>query len=566
MKIVVSIGLAVAALAWGLAQALGRSWLSDDSFISFRYAAHLVEGRGLVYNAGEYVEGYTNLLWTLLNAGAMALGWGPEASSRALGIAFWLALVAVLALRSWRRATTWPPLPLAALLVLLMEDFQTWATGGLETSMFAFLATGSLLLVGPGGSSPRRPLLAGLGLAAAIATRPDGAIFAAVGVAGVWAVNHDLDVRRRLLQTSAAALPIVLVGGTLAMFKLTYYGDLFPTAFYSKSALDPYYAQGWFYVYLFFKKNWYLVLLIALVAIGGARRAPVVLDRSHAVLLVAWTIFVAYVAHSGGDFMFARRILPAMPLLLVVLEDGLAALPDRRFSLAVAALAAVTLWAPLSLYPEPTTRLRGIANEPAYYPPAYMTMRAGQARVAASILEGLPVRAAFEGGMCVFGYYSQLPYLVEMTGLTQYSLAKMPLAARGHIGHEKVADAAWLTDNRIHFIFSQAVPPVRHAEPLPPDQIYFANALRATIWTYDDAIMDRLRGNPRVAFMPIEETLRQARARIAVASYDEAQRIHDALQRFYFRTAGPGSRSLALELRQRVDARRPGYALPSDVR
>src|SRR5262249_33650186 len=160
--------------------------------ISFRYAAHLVEGRGLVYNAGEYVEGYTNLLWTLLNAGALALGWVPEASSRALGIAFWLALVTVLTLRTWRRTTTWPPLPLAALLVLLMEDFQTWATGGLETSMFTFLATGSLLLVAPAGAGLRRPLLAGLGLAAAVTTRPDGAIFAAVGVVGVWFVNRDL--------------------------------------------------------------------------------------------------------------------------------------------------------------------------------------------------------------------------------------------------------------------------------------------------------------------------------------------------------------------------------------
>ena len=46
----------------------------DDAYISYRYAANLVEGRGLVYNPGEYVEGFTNLLWTLLVAGGLALG------------------------------------------------------------------------------------------------------------------------------------------------------------------------------------------------------------------------------------------------------------------------------------------------------------------------------------------------------------------------------------------------------------------------------------------------------------------------------------------------------------
>ena len=48
------------------------SWLSslawflcDDAFISFRYVRNFLEGNGLVFNPGEYVEGYTNFLWIL---------------------------------------------------------------------------------------------------------------------------------------------------------------------------------------------------------------------------------------------------------------------------------------------------------------------------------------------------------------------------------------------------------------------------------------------------------------------------------------------------------------------
>jgi tetratricopeptide (TPR) repeat protein len=47
-------------LAVYLAHALYRG-LIDDAFISFRYAPNL----GLVFDPGERVEGYTNLLWVL---------------------------------------------------------------------------------------------------------------------------------------------------------------------------------------------------------------------------------------------------------------------------------------------------------------------------------------------------------------------------------------------------------------------------------------------------------------------------------------------------------------------
>ena len=43
--------------------------LFDDAMISMRYAYNLAHGQGLVWNAGEYVEGYTNPLWV----GYMAL-------------------------------------------------------------------------------------------------------------------------------------------------------------------------------------------------------------------------------------------------------------------------------------------------------------------------------------------------------------------------------------------------------------------------------------------------------------------------------------------------------------
>ena len=557
MRLAVLAALAAIALVLGLRRALGAAWLSDDSFISFRYADHLVRGHGLVYNVGERVEGYTNLLWTLLLAGALRLGVPPEVSAPVLGIAAWLALVGILGWRSWRRDRPGLFFPLAAALVLLLEDFQVWATGGLETSLFTLLVTAGLLLASRPGARPRQLMLAGVLLVAAVATRPDGVIFAAVALAGAWFVNDSMYPRERLALAAALAVPLALGGAALAAFKLAYYGDLFPTAFYSKSALDPFYTQGMYYVYLFFKKHWFLIPLVLVVtALGLARRARVEIprSRSHGVLLVAFVAFTAYVAHSGGDFMFARRLIPALPLLFIVIEDSMVALAGWPTRAAVAALVALGLALPYPIYLTPTERLRGIADEPAYYTPSYVELRRAQAQVAARVLARAPVRAMFEGGMCMFGYYSGLPYLAEMTGLTQYSLAKAPLEARGHVGHEKVADPGWMTAHGIHFIFAQE-PADPRAEPRV-DEIVFGGILKARIWTYVDAIMDPLRGHPDVRFVPIEGTLREARRHIETASPDEARRIYDVLHRYYFRSAGPEKKPLADALQRQVEARR----------
>ena len=78
--------IGAAAVIVGLAAAAWVSWTCDDAFISYRYARNLVEGSGLVYNPGERVEGYTNLLWTLWIAAGLALHVDPETWSSIFGL------------------------------------------------------------------------------------------------------------------------------------------------------------------------------------------------------------------------------------------------------------------------------------------------------------------------------------------------------------------------------------------------------------------------------------------------------------------------------------------------
>lgn len=71
-----------------LVHSLYFNYLSDDAFITFRYAKNFVQGKGIVFNTGERVEGYTNFLWLILLSFLMKLGGDIVVSSRILGVLF----------------------------------------------------------------------------------------------------------------------------------------------------------------------------------------------------------------------------------------------------------------------------------------------------------------------------------------------------------------------------------------------------------------------------------------------------------------------------------------------
>ncbi|MEJ5165858.1 MAG: hypothetical protein WHV67_02380, partial [Thermoanaerobaculia bacterium] len=42
------------------------NFIVDDAYITYRYSKNFVEGKGLVFNEGERVEGITNFLYSIL--------------------------------------------------------------------------------------------------------------------------------------------------------------------------------------------------------------------------------------------------------------------------------------------------------------------------------------------------------------------------------------------------------------------------------------------------------------------------------------------------------------------
>ena len=125
-------------------------FLCDDAFISFRYARNLLEGHGLVFNPGEYVEGYTNFLWVLELAALWGLlGVPPEQAAPWLSVACTVGTLAALGL--WcarlpmlrrRRLAAW----MAFGLLCSSATFAVWTSGGgLETRQFTLFTTAAVL-------------------------------------------------------------------------------------------------------------------------------------------------------------------------------------------------------------------------------------------------------------------------------------------------------------------------------------------------------------------------------------------------------------------------------------
>lgn len=458
----------LACVALALARAYALRWTCDDAFISFRYAQNLAEGRGLVFNAGERVEGYTNFLWTVAITPANWLGITPEAWTQVLGAtayALTVLLLGALYVALARRPTL---LPFACLAAASHKDWAIFAVSGLETAAFTCAAVaGFAALVWPSRRDARvvRAATAGLLFGVATLLRPDGVLFGAVvalylGALTVRASRREDPARRRAASalTAFVAVFAVIVGAHLA-FRLHYYGDLLPNTFYAKSADRAWFAQGLTYLWSYLLR--YPPVAVAPLAMAWVfarrRASPHKLADPAALALALGAAHALWTVQVGGDFMFARFLIPSTPFFLFVLEVALldaheAGVRGAR-ALAAGSVAAIA-FLPAPLLPDELES--GVADEHAYYSPERVERLEARARAVGPILEGLDARVAFFSSQARLVYRAQIPVAVESeTGLTDAYIARQRLPKRRRVGHEKRAPAAYLVDvRRLHLALS----------------------------------------------------------------------------------------------------------------
>lgn len=203
----------------------GQVWscLFDDAMISMRYARNLAEGHGLVFNAGEYVQGFSNPLMTLLMA-ALVFILGPISSVTAVQ---WLAIptilgCAFLAARIARHldpGSDYAP-GFAFVATLAYYPLSYWALMGMETGLLTLLLLGAIAAI-----QQERWSLSGLLLGAAYMTRPDALVPSALIYASLWWVETP----RMAVPRSGAIFAGILL--TTQVSQRLYYGSWLPNTY-----------------------------------------------------------------------------------------------------------------------------------------------------------------------------------------------------------------------------------------------------------------------------------------------------------------------------------------------
>ena len=423
----------------------------DDAYIAMRYARNLLAGRGLVWNEGEWVEGYSSLLMVLLNSlVCVLLPVNLLTGARIVNLVavVFLAGYLILFLRSRAPAgqQNAVAMVLPSTLILGSAPMAIWVCGALEGPLYATVCTLAVcaviqVLESPGDHG--KALWAGLAIVLPALTRPDGLFFVVLGSCFCLA---------RLLLLGREGVGAICRGAatcaipTMALFvwRYRYYGDWLPNTVYAKaSGLSTELIDGgWAYLISWMLAPPFLLLLaIGLLFYSLRSRQSLWAGWWLTVVLLGYGGMIGYV---GGDFMPAHRLLlPLVPIC--ALAVGLVLVPvlrkaDRRETGLVTGLAVAMLLIQLLRPGEPAD------------PAAFVGSLVGR-HVAANWPPSGLVASNNAGSL---PFYAKEHRFVDMLGLNDAHIARRRVdAPRGQWqrlpGHAK-GDGAYVLSRRPEYI------------------------------------------------------------------------------------------------------------------
>lgn len=492
VAVIVAAGIIVMLLQYGYSS---DGYMTDDAFISFRYAQNFADGLGPVWERGNRVEGYTNFGWIMLMAVAAKVGVDPVDSSRVLGFlstAGTLALLPVLAAQmrpAWSRG--WWLLSAGAVLAVgVNPGTALWTFAGLETPGVMFFVTAAMTAHLHEERTQSPPAASAVLLLGAALVRPDAVVLVAITGAfklarvvradGSWRDPRRMaQVRQLALWGALFAVPFV----TYWLWRWSYYTDFFPNTYYLKSDHSMRMLErGWRYSWDFIGSYGVWLLPVAVLPALRELRAP---HLPSLYLSTVVLVMVAYVTDAGGDWMphfrFFMPVLPAAYVVIVhALIDGGERLAGRagRDRLAQTAataggLAAGALVFGLSVLPTNNATAEnpaGFVDNTHILPGSVDNER--QRAIGLWLRENIPADYTIaQIATGIVPYYSRLP-TIDMLGVNDRHIAHrdIPLGY-GAAGHEK-EDAGYVISRKPELIWLEmnleAVPRSTPEDYMPP--------------------------------------------------------------------------------------------------
>jgi len=295
---------------------------ADDGLITLRYGWNLAHGEGLVWNAGERIEGITNTLWALQSS-LLAL----FLEKRFLPVGMVVSAIGWLLFTAWvfrKIVRVVHPSSedgkmavvmgcIAFVLPLSYSPLVEWGLRGMETSMQAgLIAAGVWAFLSAKG---RPAYLGAVMLGLACVTRPDCVVPA--GIIYGFRCLAILLKKHSWKHLAMELAPFVGILAVLCLFRLNYYGSVAPNTYILKvhgmPLLERIRLNGFGYIAPFMTITLPLILAVAVSLLMRPRFEKFLLAALPGTILV-YTVYV------GGDaFDNWRFLAPYIPYAFLVL-------------------------------------------------------------------------------------------------------------------------------------------------------------------------------------------------------------------------------------------------------
>lgn len=308
--------------------------LFDDAMISMRYAWNFSHGLGLVWNHGEHIQGYTNLLMTLLmSLATLVFGKSTAALSiQILGVGCMLAIaytsmtLADHIVPNENRERQGLARVLSFFCALSYYPLVYWSLMGMETGLLTLLLLLAILFAFNYTKSQNPTLLLAVAGFSGLAylTRNDSILFLFLIWSYIlWDTFHTRTHRNTLwFLLAATGICVTFVLGQL-IFQYLYYGELLPNTYTLKLTGMPLLER---------LRNGVRFVTPYLLVTAPILLLPIVdlvfeFRKKKALLLSIMCSSICYQVYVGGDPWNRWRIMaPAMPLVFILFVNAINAI------------------------------------------------------------------------------------------------------------------------------------------------------------------------------------------------------------------------------------------------
>ncbi len=347
-------GLLAIIITLFISNMLDVRFIQDDAYTSLRYVKNFLEGKGLVFNEGERVEGYTNFLWIMILSGIeflnhnLNLALDLEKTAQLLSIIFSicvLILTYTLSKMINRESESESALAriineLKNLLPVFLLAFSTpmvyWGVSAMETNLFVFLVLLSIIFYIKGDKGKPNLTFVTVSVLNSL-LRPEGLIFFALIIFHKIVSNILEGEKQKIISIIFDKIIIkeilffFIPLCAYVIFRLVYYGYPLPNTFYAKTEFTFQFLQRGINYFYDFARSYLLygfVLILPIILFKNKNT-----NREFTLLFGITILWIVIVILIGGDVLPIHRFfLPIMPLIMILFVKAVVEIIGKIFS------------------------------------------------------------------------------------------------------------------------------------------------------------------------------------------------------------------------------------------